>query len=112
MAPPLLPGCILQFAPTVPSRRRKAEEGQGTAPSAAEAAAANEAFQDLIRAAQSESKWERGRGRGFGRGRAGYAPHMVTFGGGDDGGVRPMGSAPQPMARAAPGVKQQAGSSR
>ncbi|WIA30337.1 hypothetical protein OEZ86_000424 [Tetradesmus obliquus] len=104
-------GGARKFAPTVPSRRRKAEEGSGAAPSAAEAAAANEAFQDLIRAAQSESKWERGRGRGFGRGRGGYAPHMVTFGGGDDAGMRPMGSAPQPLARGAPGVKQQAGSS-
>lgn len=109
---PALP--CLQFAPTVPSRRKKAEDSNGAPPSAAEAAAANEAFQDLIRAAQSESKWERGRGRGFGRGRGGQAPQMVTFGGGEEGRGRPVGRAPQPARRtaAASGDKQQAGSSR
>lgn len=102
------PHLQLKFAPTVPSRRKKAEEGAG-ASSAADAAAANEAFQDLIRAAQSESKWERGRGRGFGRGRGMMGAQNVTFGGGDDSGRRP-GVAP-PAARI-PGIKQLVGTSR
>jgi hypothetical protein len=51
--------------------------------SAADAAAASEAFQDLIKAAQSEAKWEKGRGRGRGRGR-GPARAQVAFGGGVD----------------------------
>lgn len=104
---PLRPPVQLKFAPTVPSRRKKAEDG-AAAPSAAEAAAANEAFQDLIRAAQSESKWERGRGRGFGRGRGGMGAQHVTFGGGEDGGRRPVGVAPPPARL--PGIKQLAGS--
>eukprot|EP00775_Hariotina_reticulata_P010942 gene10942-11096_t len=79
-----------KFKPTVTSRRKKAgEDGLGHS-SAADQAAGNEEFQSLLRAAQTESKWERGRGgRGFGRGRSSAAAtQQVTFGGGSAGGLR------------------------
>jgi hypothetical protein len=74
-----------KFAPTVPTRRKKVEDGAAaaaaTAATAADAAAGNEAFSDLIRAAQADSKWT-GRGRGgrggfVGRGGRGLGPTQV-----------------------------------
>eukprot|EP00879_Flechtneria_rotunda_P000619 GHRR01000732.1.p1 GENE.GHRR01000732.1~~GHRR01000732.1.p1 ORF type:complete len:515 (+),score=225.00 GHRR01000732.1:344-1888(+) len=103
----------MKFVPTVPNRRKKAGDGS-LAQTAAEAAEAKAAFQDLIKAAQSESQWQRGRGRGSGRGRGYTGPHQVTFGGVPDG-SRPVGRAPGLVNRVAvapgkgaAGIKQDA----
>lgn len=95
----------MKFAPTMPGRRKKAEDGQAAPMSAADAAAANEAFQNLIKAAQSESKWGTGRGRGgaqVGHGRSSSsAQQHVTFGGTD------LGPPPPGTARPSSGAARQ-----
>ncbi|GAX74751.1 hypothetical protein CEUSTIGMA_g2198.t1 [Chlamydomonas eustigma] len=81
-------GKKVKFTPIVPTRRKKAGEGADIAVTAADAAAVNAEFQDLIAAAQSGAAWQRGRGRGGrgsqmgGRGSMGQpAAAQVTFGG-------------------------------
>jgi len=65
--------------PTVPGRRKK---GEGSGNSAADEARRNDEFKDLIKAADSESKWQGSRGRG----RRTFQRHeqrsLVAFGGG------------------------------
>ncbi|GIL70247.1 hypothetical protein Vretimale_3526 [Volvox reticuliferus] len=64
-----------KFMPTMPGRRKKAEEGGAAA--AVDAATADETFKDLIKQAQSAAKtWGRGRGRG----RHQQQRYQVTFG--------------------------------
>ncbi|KAG1673025.1 hypothetical protein FOA52_005955 [Chlamydomonas sp. UWO 241] len=72
-----------KFVPTVPSRRKKDGAGGGEAGvSAAEAAAINEEFADLIKAAETGTGWQgRGRGRGGPGGRGGGQTFQVVFGG-------------------------------
>ncbi|KXZ43338.1 hypothetical protein GPECTOR_94g660 [Gonium pectorale] len=69
-------GGARKFMPTMPGRRKKAEEGGA----AADAAVSDEAFRELIKTAQSAGGAGRGRGRGRGQQR-----FQVTFGAfGDD----------------------------
>lgn len=70
-----------KFMPTVPGRRKK-DGPAGEHSAAADEAKRNDDFRDLIKAADSESKWQGGRGRG----RRNFQPHqqrhLVAFGGG------------------------------
>eukprot|EP00200_Dunaliella_tertiolecta_P011196 CAMPEP_0202386844 /NCGR_PEP_ID=MMETSP1127-20130417/68864_1 /ASSEMBLY_ACC=CAM_ASM_000462 /TAXON_ID=3047 /ORGANISM="Dunaliella tertiolecta, Strain CCMP1320" /LENGTH=97 /DNA_ID=CAMNT_0048987591 /DNA_START=67 /DNA_END=357 /DNA_ORIENTATION=+ len=68
-----------KFMPTVPGRRKK-EGSAGN--SAADEARRNDEFKDLIKAADSESKWQGGRGRGRRNFQAHQPRHLVAFGGG------------------------------
>ncbi|KAK9828570.1 hypothetical protein WJX72_000813 [[Myrmecia] bisecta] len=75
-----------KFKPTVVARRKR--EDLATA-SASASAVSNDAFKDLIKAAQSEAGWQqRGRGRGLGRGRGRQSSYQVVFGGGSSQGVQ------------------------
>lgn len=85
LAPPPPLGCPQpKFTPTVPARRKKAEGTGLGGVTAADAAAANEDFKDLIKAAEQSSTWQRGRGRGrggVGRGGGQAQAFQVAFGG-------------------------------
>ncbi|EFJ50923.1 hypothetical protein VOLCADRAFT_103709 [Volvox carteri f. nagariensis] len=63
-----------KFMPTMPGRRKKAEEGGAAA--AGDAGVSDEAFKDLIKQAQSAATGGRGRGRG----RHQQQRFLVTFG--------------------------------
>ncbi|GFH11609.1 hypothetical protein HaLaN_07139, partial [Haematococcus lacustris] len=70
-----------KFTPTVPGRRKKDESAaaDGTGKQIN-----NEAFKDLIKAAETEATWQRSaRGRGRGAAGMGQQRYQVAFGGAD-----------------------------
>eukprot|EP00798_Chlamydomonas_sp_ICE-L_P016352 gene16352-22552_t len=86
---------LTKFTPTVPGRRKKGEDGGGGSSLVKLDSGVNDdAFKDLIKAAASEAKWQRGQGRGRGGpGGRGQQAFEVTFGGVNESGVKKDGDA-------------------